>query len=65
MGQEKLLLSIGDVVAATGICRSNIFVLIKAGNLKATRIGRRTFVKPDDLRAFVEAPPRRVTKAAA
>lgn len=59
----KLLLSVEDVIAATGIGRSNVFKLFKTGELKIVKVGRRTFVRPSDLHAFVARCAERATAA--
>jgi hypothetical protein len=50
----RLLLSVNDVMAATGLGRTTIFSLFNSGDLKAVKVGRRTFVRPDDLQSFVD-----------
>lgn len=59
MSTSKSLLSVNDVVAEIGVCRTMVFRLFKDGTLKSVKIGRRTFVRPDDLRAFIDAAPQR------
>ena len=51
---NKLLLSVDEVVEGLGIGRTSVFALFKTGQLKTVKIGRRTFVKPDDLQAFID-----------
>lgn len=53
MQTERLLYSIEDVVAVTGIGRTKVFAFMKSGALKAVKIGKRTHVKPSDLQAFI------------
>lgn len=55
MQTSKSLLSVADVIAEIGVCRTMIFRLFKDGSLKTVKIGRRTFVRPEDLRAFIDA----------
>jgi len=59
MTTSKSLLSVNDVVAEIGICRTMVFRLFKEGSLKTLKIGRRTFVRPDDLQAFIESVSQR------
>jgi len=54
MRAERQLLSVNDVVEATGIGRTTIFSLLKSGDLKAVKVGHRTFVRPSDLDEFVK-----------
>lgn len=56
---SKSLLSVNDVVDEIGVCRTIVFRLLKDGSLKSFTIGRRRFVRPDDLRAFIDAASRR------
>jgi len=63
--QQKELMTIDEVVVHTGICRTNIYIQMKEGNLKGVKIGRRTFVRPDDLRAFISSAPDYMPKSAA
>lgn len=52
--EAKVLLSVDEVVKATSIGRTTIFSLLKSGDLKAVKVGKRTFVRPADLNEFVE-----------
>jgi excisionase family DNA binding protein len=49
-----ITLSITDAAKALGIGRSSTYVLINIGNLKTIKIGRRTLVTVDSLRALVD-----------
>ena len=60
---NKSLLSVNDVVAELGICRIMVFRLFKEGSLKTVTIGRRRLVRPEDLRAFIEAASARSAAA--
>ncbi len=62
--QQKHLFTIEEVVIETGICRSNIYTQMKSGALKAVKVGRRTFIRPDDLRTFIDSAPSYVPQAA-
>lgn len=52
---DKVFLTVDEVVAATGIGRTKVFALMKSGDLKSVKIGRRTLIKPDDLKLFASA----------
>ena len=59
---DTLAYSITAAVAATGnaVSRTRLFALIKAGEIDARRVGRRTVVIADSLRAYLDrAPPAR------
>jgi excisionase family DNA binding protein len=54
-GARKLAYSIPETVAATGIGRSTIYKHIKAGTLRATRIGGRTVILAEHLTAWLNS----------
>lgn len=49
----KLAYSVREAVAATSLGRTTIFSHIAAGRLKAHRIGGRTVIPADSLRALI------------
>ncbi len=53
-------LSIAAAVQATGnaISRSRLFELIRTGDIDARKVGRRTVIVADSLRAYIERQPR-------
>lgn len=54
MDTAKLLLTVNETVRVTGIGRSTLYTLISSGKLPAVKVGKRTFFRPDDLKAFAE-----------
>lgn len=50
---ERVGLSIEETAQAFGIGRTNVFRLIKEGQLKAVKIGRRTVIPTDEVQAFM------------
>jgi excisionase family DNA binding protein len=50
-------LSIAEACAAIGIGRTKIYEAIGQGSLKARKLGKRTIILKDDLRAFLAALP--------
>jgi excisionase family DNA binding protein len=50
--------SVPETTVILGICRDNVYRLIKQGRLPARKIGRRTVVLETDLQAFLEALPK-------
>ncbi|MHB2210682.1 helix-turn-helix transcriptional regulator [Methylobacterium sp. CM6257] len=54
---EKLSYGVADVVKASGASRSLIYEQIKAGNLKARKLGRRTLILSADLQSWLAALP--------
>ncbi len=55
--EQKLFLSVNEVIKVTGLGRTNIYALIKKGDLKAVKIGDRTMFRPDDLAEFAASRP--------
>lgn len=51
---DKLSYSINDAVEASGIGRTTLYELIKAGELKPVKIGSRTLIRRCDLEALLE-----------
>lgn len=52
---EKLAYSVDEARARVGISRNSIYKEISAGRLKVTKIGRRSIILADDLRAWLAA----------
>jgi predicted DNA-binding transcriptional regulator AlpA len=53
---EALLVSVTETRPLLGgISRTTFYELIKAGYLKPVKIGRRTFLRIDSIRAFLKA----------
>jgi excisionase family DNA binding protein len=55
MTTSKSLLSIEDAATELGVCRTMVFRFLKDGALKKIKLGRRTLIRSDDLRAFIDA----------
>ena len=55
--RPKLTLSIEEVVIETGISRTYVYDQIRSGRLKAVKAGRRTYVRAEDLRSFIDSLP--------
>jgi excisionase family DNA binding protein len=52
--QEKIALRINETVAVSGLSRSTIYELLKAGKLRAVKIGGRRLILREDLQALLE-----------
>jgi len=51
---DPLTVTIGGASRATGLGRTKLYELINEGKLKTVKIGRRTLVKTDSIRALVD-----------
>ncbi|MCK1403938.1 helix-turn-helix domain-containing protein [Bradyrhizobium sp. 76] len=54
---EHVALNVAEACAASGVGRTKLYEAIAAGRLRARKMGRRTLILPDDLKAFVAALP--------
>jgi excisionase family DNA binding protein len=52
---EKLAFSIDEAGQVSSVGRTLIYKEIAAGNLRATKVGRRTVILADDLKAWLVA----------
>ena len=52
---RPMTLRIADACRLTGIGRSKLYELIKAGDIEIIKVGSRTLVPIDALEAFIEA----------
>ena len=55
--EPRLMYRVREVSEMTGISRSNIYVLMRAGRLPWVKLGRATRVRARDLEAFIEGLP--------
>jgi excisionase family DNA binding protein len=53
----KLSYRIPEAVAATGIARSSLYEVIKAGDLKTRKLGARTLIDRAELERFIASLP--------
>lgn len=49
----KELLTIGDFAVMSNLGRTRIYELLKRGEVKAVKIGRRTFIRREDAEAWM------------
>ena len=54
--QENL--SIADAVHRFGIGRTKLYELISSGEVDAVKLGRRTLIRAESARAFIDSLPR-------
>lgn len=57
MNQSPLTLSVAEVCKTTGIGRTSIFNAIRDGKLRAVKLGNRTLIRAEDLKAFLDNLP--------
>lgn len=57
MQQAPLAYSVEETLATLGIGRDKLYKIIKAKQLPARKLGRRTLILASDLNAFVELLP--------
>lgn len=55
---NKICFSISEACAATSFGRTSIYKLIREGQLKAVRVGGRTLVPAESLRALLDGDAR-------
>lgn len=58
---EPISVRIPEAVRMTGLSRSRIYELMRAGEIRYSKVGRSTLILVDSLRSFVEG--RRSTEA--
>lgn len=51
----KELLTIGDFCEATSLGRTHVYELLKRGEVKAIKIGRRTFIRREDVQKWISS----------
>ncbi|RAN39781.1 helix-turn-helix domain-containing protein [Hyphomonas sp. GM-8P] len=54
---ERMAYSIPDACDASGFGKSSIYEAIAKNELRARKMGSRTFIMADDLKAWLEAQP--------
>ena len=59
--EKRITYSIPEAAAALGVGRSTLYELMTAGELRSYQVGRRRFVKPEEVQRFIN---RRCTEAA-
>jgi excisionase family DNA binding protein len=54
--QENI--SVGEAVHRFGIGRTKLYELIRSGQIEAVKLGRRTLIRADSARNFIDSLPR-------
>jgi excisionase family DNA binding protein len=57
MAHEKRAFSIPEFCLLYGVCRTTVYEEIRAGRLRAVKVGRRTLILVDDAEAWLAALP--------
>lgn len=52
---ERLRISVDDAAEVSSLCRRTLTKSIATGELPATKMGRRTLIRPSDLEAWLDA----------
>jgi excisionase family DNA binding protein len=58
-------LPVADAVRASGLSRSTLYRLLAAGDLRAIKVGRKTLILAESLRAYLAAAPAAIIRRAA
>ena len=54
---DRLALTIQDAVAASGLSRSSLYMLLREGKLPARKSGKRTLILVEDLERYLKGLP--------
>lgn len=54
---EVLAYSVNDAVKVSGFTRTRLYALLSNNSIQAVRVGRRTLIKADSLRNYVNNLP--------
>jgi excisionase family DNA binding protein len=54
---EKLALTIPEASELSNVCRSNVYLAVQSGALRARKLGRSTLILQEDLRSWVASFP--------
>lgn len=55
--KENLAYSVAEAVRLSGICRTVVYEEIKAGRLRARKLGRRTLILSEDMQRWLANLP--------
>jgi hypothetical protein len=55
--EDAWLLPVRDACRVSGLLRSHLYLELAAGTIRHRKLGRRTLIVRDSLRAFVDALP--------
>lgn len=58
MNAQAENISIGEAVRQFGIGRTKLYALIQSGDIEAIKLGRRTLVRTESARSFIDSLPR-------
>lgn len=58
MNSDKLAYTINEAAKSVGLSRSTIYKLIGAGQLTTIKVGNRTLIPTESLRALVDNAPK-------
>lgn len=55
--QSRLCYSVEETASLLGICRDNVYRLLKLRELKALKLGKRTVIRGDEIERFLDNLP--------
>lgn len=55
---EKIAFTVAEAVQSSGIGRTALYALIKAGQLESRKLGKRTLIPATSLRSLIDGLPR-------
>ena len=51
-------LTVGETIERFGIARTRLYEAIRLGEIEAFKLGRRTLIRTESVRAFIDSLPR-------
>lgn len=58
MDAHRENVTVGEAIERFGIARTKLYELIREGDIEAFKLGRRTLIRTESVRAFIDRLPR-------